>query len=202
MFIKGLFTWRQGAPANRATRLEGLKHSPPLHATHLTGTVSGLRGQSFEQSLSKRNRMAYKNNFLMAGLMFVSLIPLATAFQCLGLLFCILLPCLSMFSRLKCTYPLILFRSKKYSRPGEYLSEKKFWTWSNPSIIVPRRSTENRIKITAILTHDRVSRIKSLATNVTSLREPNNLYFAPFCTDHWLFGRFDRYWSQIYCRMI
>ena len=30
----GLFIWREGAPA---TRLEGLKHSPPLHATHLTG---------------------------------------------------------------------------------------------------------------------------------------------------------------------
>ena len=28
-------------------RLEGLKHSLPLHATHLTGTVSGLRGLSF-----------------------------------------------------------------------------------------------------------------------------------------------------------
>ena len=41
---KGLFTWREDAPANRATRLEGLEHSPPLHASHLTGTVSGLRG--------------------------------------------------------------------------------------------------------------------------------------------------------------
>ena len=41
---EGLFTWREGAPANRATRLEGLAHCPPLHATHLTGTVSGLRG--------------------------------------------------------------------------------------------------------------------------------------------------------------
>ena len=37
-FCKGLFTWREGAPANRAFRLEGLKYSPPLHATHLTGT--------------------------------------------------------------------------------------------------------------------------------------------------------------------
>jgi len=36
---KGLFKWKEGAPANRATRLEGLTHSPPLHATHLTGTV-------------------------------------------------------------------------------------------------------------------------------------------------------------------
>ena len=39
---KGLFTWTDGALANRATRLEGLTHSPPLHATHLTGTVIGL----------------------------------------------------------------------------------------------------------------------------------------------------------------
>ena len=53
--IKGLFTWREGAPANRATRLEGLKHSPPLHATHLTGTVSGLRGLSFERP-AKHNK--------------------------------------------------------------------------------------------------------------------------------------------------
>ena len=52
---KGLFTWREGAPANRATRLEGLKHSPPLHATQLTGTVSGLRELSLEQSLSTTN---------------------------------------------------------------------------------------------------------------------------------------------------
>ena len=49
---KGLFTWKEGAPANRATRLEGLKHSPPLHATHLTGTVSGLRELSLERPLS------------------------------------------------------------------------------------------------------------------------------------------------------
>ena len=51
----GLFTCREGAPANRVTRLEELKHSPPLHATHLTGTVSGLRGLSFERPLSTTN---------------------------------------------------------------------------------------------------------------------------------------------------
>ena len=50
-----LFTWRESAPANRATRLERLKYSPPLHATHLTGTVSGLRGLSFERQLSTKN---------------------------------------------------------------------------------------------------------------------------------------------------
>ena len=33
--------WREGAPANRATRL--LTRIPLFHATHLTGTVSGLR---------------------------------------------------------------------------------------------------------------------------------------------------------------
>ena len=40
--FKGLFAWRRSAPANLATRLEGLKHSPPLHAIHVTGTVNGL----------------------------------------------------------------------------------------------------------------------------------------------------------------
>ena len=54
--IKGLFTWREDPPANRATRLEGLTHSPPLNATHLTWTVSGLRELSFERPLSTTNR--------------------------------------------------------------------------------------------------------------------------------------------------
>ena len=37
------FTWKQSAPANRAAaRLGQLKDSPPLHATHLSGIVSGL----------------------------------------------------------------------------------------------------------------------------------------------------------------
>ena len=39
---EGLFTQREGAPANWATQLEMLTPSWPLHATHLTGTVSGL----------------------------------------------------------------------------------------------------------------------------------------------------------------
>ena len=59
---KGLFTWREGAPANRTTRLEGLKHSPPLHATHLIRTVSGLRELSLERSLSITNIMADQGN--------------------------------------------------------------------------------------------------------------------------------------------
>ena len=54
--FKGLFIWWEGAPANRATRLEGLKHSPPLHATRLTGTVNGLSELSFERPLSTTNR--------------------------------------------------------------------------------------------------------------------------------------------------
>ena len=58
-----LFTWRESAPANWAIRLEGLKHSPPLHATHLTGTVSGLRELSFEQPLSTTNITAHQGNF-------------------------------------------------------------------------------------------------------------------------------------------
>ena len=70
-------------------RLEGLKHSPPLHATHLTGTASELHGQSFERPLTKTNKMADQKNFLAASLIF-SLIPLAAAFQCIGLLFCTL----------------------------------------------------------------------------------------------------------------
>ena len=61
--FKGLFTWREGAPANRATQLEGLKHSLPLHATHLTGTVSGLRELSLERLLRTTNKTADRGNF-------------------------------------------------------------------------------------------------------------------------------------------
>jgi len=57
---------------------------------------------------------------------------------------------------------------------------------------------ENRTKIAAILAHDRVSRIKGLVTTVTSLREHDNLYFAPFHIVYlYMFGRLDRYWSQL-----
>ena len=88
---KGLFTRSKGAPANQATWLEGLTHSPPSHVTHLTGTVSGLRGLSFEQLLSTTNKMADQGNFLVASLIFLSRFLLAAAFQCIGLLFCTLL---------------------------------------------------------------------------------------------------------------
>ena len=60
----GLFTWREGAPANRATRLEGLTHSSRLHATHLTETVSEMCGLSFERPLSTTNKMADRRNVL------------------------------------------------------------------------------------------------------------------------------------------
>ena len=85
---QGLFTWRRGAPANRATRVGGLKHSTPLHATHLSGIVSRL---SFAWPLSTTNKMADKRDILVVSLIFFSLVPLADAFQCLGLLFCTLL---------------------------------------------------------------------------------------------------------------
>ena len=47
--------WRYCAPAHQATRLGGLKHSPPLIATHLSGIVGGLY---FERPLSTTNKMA------------------------------------------------------------------------------------------------------------------------------------------------
>ena len=55
---KALFTWRQGAPSNQATRLGGLKHSLPLHASHLSEIV--------ERPLITTNKMAYKRNVLAA----------------------------------------------------------------------------------------------------------------------------------------
>ena len=85
---QGLLTWRRGAPANRATRVGGLKHSTPLHAPHLSGIVSRL---SFAWPLSTTNKIADKRDILVASLIFFSLVPLADAFQCLGLLYCTLL---------------------------------------------------------------------------------------------------------------
>ena len=49
--------------ANRATQLEELKHSPPLHATHLTETVSGLREVALEWPLSTTNITTDQGNF-------------------------------------------------------------------------------------------------------------------------------------------
>ena len=47
--------------------LEGLAHSPPLLAIHLTGSVSGLQGPSFERSLSTRSKMADQRNCFYRG---------------------------------------------------------------------------------------------------------------------------------------
>ena len=71
LICKGLFTWREGGQANRATRLEGLKHSPPLHATHLAGPVSGLRELSFERPLSTTNVTTDQANCFLSYLSFL-----------------------------------------------------------------------------------------------------------------------------------
>ena len=63
LFTLGPVYIEGGCPANRATRSEGLKHSPPLHATHLTGTVSGLHELSLERPLSTINITADQGNF-------------------------------------------------------------------------------------------------------------------------------------------
>ena len=57
---KGLFTWRQGAPANRATRLGGLKHSPPLHASHLSEIVSRAVADHNKQDGGQQKRFGGK----------------------------------------------------------------------------------------------------------------------------------------------
>ena len=60
---------------------------------------------------------------------------------------------------------------------------------------MPRWSTENRTEIAAILAYDRVFRIKGLVTTVTSLQEPDNLYFPHFA--QFYLSMLDRYWSKI-----
>ena len=92
-------------------RLEGLKHSPPLHATHLTGTASELHGQSFERPLTKTNQTADQKNFLAASLTFFFAHSTSGGFsvhRAVVLHFAngnyektqLAPPCLSMFSRL------------------------------------------------------------------------------------------------------
>ena len=49
--------------SNRVTWVEGLAHSLPLHATHLTGSLSVLHGLSFEWPISTTNKMADQRNF-------------------------------------------------------------------------------------------------------------------------------------------
>ena len=89
-------------------RLEELKHSPPLHATHLTGTASELHGQSFERPLTKTNKMADRKNFLTASLFFFAHSTSGDFSVAVVLHFAndnyektqLAPPCLSMFSRL------------------------------------------------------------------------------------------------------
>ena len=57
--FKALFTRRQGAPANRATRLGGLKHSPPLHASHLSEIVSRVAANHNKQDGVQKKRFFY-----------------------------------------------------------------------------------------------------------------------------------------------
>ena len=57
--FKALFTWRQGAPANRATRLGGLKHSPPLHASHLGEIVSRAGANHNKQDGGQQKRFGF-----------------------------------------------------------------------------------------------------------------------------------------------
>ena len=79
-------TWKEGAPANRATRLEGLKHCPPLHATHLTGTVSGPRKLSLERPLSTTNITADQGSFFPS---YFSFLHRQGPVLCLRLVYCI-----------------------------------------------------------------------------------------------------------------
>ena len=61
-----LFTWREGAPTNqttraiRATRLRGLKHSPPLHASHLGEIVSRAAADHNKQDGGQQKRFGGK----------------------------------------------------------------------------------------------------------------------------------------------
>ena len=54
--VQTLFTLRQGAPANRATRVGGLKHSPPLHATHLSEIVGRTAAKHNKQHGGQKKR--------------------------------------------------------------------------------------------------------------------------------------------------
>ena len=78
---EALFTWRQGAPPYRATRLGGLKHSPSLHASRLSERVSRAAANHNKQDGGQQKRFGSKFIF------FLSLVPLKAAFQCLGYYF-------------------------------------------------------------------------------------------------------------------
>ena len=55
---------RPGSLKSRVPPL-GLTHSLPLHASHLTGTVSGMRELCVERPLSTVNKMADQRNFFI-----------------------------------------------------------------------------------------------------------------------------------------
>ena len=61
-------------------RLGGLKHSPPLHASHLSEIVSRAAANHNKQDDEQKKRFGGKCIFL-------SLVPLKAAFQCLGYYF-------------------------------------------------------------------------------------------------------------------
>ena len=60
-----LFTCREGAPTNRATRLGGLKHSPPLHASHLGEIVSRAAANHNKQDGGQQKRFGGKLLFFI-----------------------------------------------------------------------------------------------------------------------------------------
>ena len=60
-----MFTWREGAPTNRATRLGGLKHSPPLHASHLSEIVSRAAANHNKQDGGQKKRFGGKCIFFI-----------------------------------------------------------------------------------------------------------------------------------------
>ena len=72
---------------SRVARLagEGLKHNSPLHASHLSEIVSPAAANHNKQDGGQQKRFGGKP------LIFLSLVPLTSAFQCLGLLLCTLL---------------------------------------------------------------------------------------------------------------
>ena len=106
--------------------------------------------------------------------------------------------CVSSYKFFKVHLTPNFFSLKKFSMLWWLLIRKKYLILSNPRFFMPRWSTENRTKIAAVLAHDRVSRAKGLVTTVTSLREHDNLYFAPFRIVYlYMFGRLDRYWSKL-----
>ena len=80
---------------------------PPIHSTHLTGTVSEL---SFERPLSTTVKMADQRNFLAASLIFF-IAHFAASFQSISLLFCSLL--IQSKNKFTCPAMFLLFFSPR-----------------------------------------------------------------------------------------